>query len=197
MMEEIRIGIGLKARRILMKRKIVALLSVFTLVFSFASIASAAGATADNEMKASIEKGLKEKHYDYKKGSIEITDLKTVPNNDPKLDTAEIVVGMGSYKTLRDNVFYFKHKDIVYYNPKNNKMLTEQEVAKAGPELEQYKKSHEDQVGTKMDYIVIILLLSLVLLIPLYLLTIWEKGQYLTTKFKIKNNLYNHVKDFN
>ncbi|KSU83608.1 hypothetical protein QUF79_19100 [Fictibacillus enclensis] len=178
-----------------MKKKIFALFSVFTLVFSFASIASAAGATA--EMKAAIEKGLKDAHYDYKKGSIEISDVQTVPNEDKKLNTSEIVVGMGSYKTKRDNIFSFTHKEIVFYNPKDNKMLTEQEVAKAGPELQKYKKDHESETGTKMDYVVVLLLLALVLLVPLYLLTIWEKGQYLTTKFKIKNNLYNHTKEFN
>lgn len=179
-----------------MKKKIFALLSVFTLVFSFASFASAAE-SADPQMKAAIEKGLKEKHYDYKNGSIELSNLETVPNEDNKLGTSEIVVGMGSYETLRDNVFTFKHEDIVYYNPKDKKMLTEQEVAKSGAAVQKYKKDHEDQVGTHMDFVVVLVILAFVFLVPLYLLTVWEKGQYLTTKFKIKNNLYNQEKSFN
>ncbi|EIT85503.1 hypothetical protein A374_09708 [Fictibacillus macauensis ZFHKF-1] len=175
-----------------MKKKLVAILSAMMVILSFAPFAFAAD--GDQAMKAAMEKGLKDKYYDLKSGSLSIESAKTFSNEDAKLETDSVVAMVVSYQTVRDGIFYTDHKELGFYDPKGNKMLAEQQVAKANPALLQYKKAHEGELGSTMHYTAILLLLALVLLIPLYLLGIWEKGQYLTTKFKIKNNVYNHTK---
>ncbi|MFC7373326.1 hypothetical protein ACFQPF_16930 [Fictibacillus iocasae] len=170
-------------------KKLMSLLSLFALVFMFATGASAA--EASKEMTSAIEKGLKEKHKDFKEGSLSFSDVQTFSNQDSEIEATEIVGAVATYKTVRDNVFSFEHKEMVYFNPDKNEMLTEQGVAKANPDIVKYSKSHKVDVGVHMDWIVVTLLLSIILLVPLYILTVWEKRQYLSTKWKLENNIYN------
>ncbi|MFC0187826.1 hypothetical protein ACFFJY_05965 [Fictibacillus aquaticus] len=170
-------------------KKLMSLLSLFALVLMFATGVSAA--EASKEMTTTIEKGLKDKHKDFKEGSLELSDVQTFSNGDSELEATEIVGAVATYKTVRDNVFSFDRTEIVYFNPDKKEMLTEQAVAKANPDIVKYSKSHKNDVGVHMDWIVVTLLLSIIILVPLYILTVWEKRQYLTTEFKLANNLYN------
>ncbi|MGC4376052.1 hypothetical protein WD019_03815 [Fictibacillus sp. Mic-4] len=178
-----------------MKKKLFAALSAFVFIFSFVSVASAASVPAG--MEKAIEKGLKAEHYDLKKGSITFDNVQTVSNEDKELKTDQVVVAVAHYKTVRDNIFVTSHTDIVAYNPAKKLMLTDQETAKIGSEFKSYVKAHEDQKGEHRDSVVICLLLALILIVPILLMTVWEKRQYLSTEWKIKNNVYNQSKSFN
>jgi hypothetical protein len=177
-----------------MKKQLTAIFTAFALFLAMGTFVSAEQAT--DEMKAAIEKGLKSQHKDFNDGSLEITKVEAFQNNDSELDASEVVVGIASYETVRDNIFYFDHTAYVFYNPDTKEMLSEASVAKANPKIEEYKKAHETAIGTHMDYIVITALLFLLLLVPLFILGVWEKRQYLTTKFKLENNLYDQTKSY-
>ncbi|MCM3717987.1 hypothetical protein [Fictibacillus phosphorivorans] len=172
-----------------MKKQLIAIFTVFALFLSFGSFASAD--TATDEMKKTIEKGIKSEHKDYKKGSLTLTDVQSFPNEDSELDASEVTVAVANYDTVRDNIFYFDHTEVVYYDADKNELIAEGAVAKANDKIEEYKKKHESDLGTHMDVIVVTALLFVLILVPLFILTVWEKRQYLTTKFKIENNLFN------
>jgi hypothetical protein len=172
-----------------MKKQMVALFTVFALFLSMGSLVSADQAT--DQMKKSIETGLKKEHKDIKDGSLSLTEVQSFSNEDPELDASEVTVAIANFETVRDNIFYFDHSKFVFYNPDTNEMLAEAAVAKANPKVLEYKKDHESKIGTHMDVVVVTLLLSILIIVPLLILTIWEKRQYLTTKFQIENNVYN------
>jgi hypothetical protein len=175
-----------------MKKQFAALITVFALFLTMGTFVSAGSAT--DEMKAAIEKGLKSQHKDFNDGSLELSEVESFSNSDSELDATEVVVAIASYETVRDNIFYFDHTSYVFFNPDTNEMLSEASVAKANPKIQEYKKNHEAVIGTHMDFIVVTALLFSLLLIPLFILSVWEKRQYLTTKFKLENNLYNQTK---
>jgi hypothetical protein len=172
-----------------MKKQLVAIFTVLALFLSMGTFASADQAT--DEMKKTIEKGIKSEHKDFKKGSLTLTDVQSFPNEDPKLEASEVTVAVANYDTVRDNIFYFDHTEVVFYDADKNELLAEAAVAKASDKIKEYKKSHESDLGTHMDVVVVTALLFLLIIIPLLILVVWEKRQYLTTKFKIENNLYN------
>jgi hypothetical protein len=170
-----------------MKKQMVALFTVFALFLSMGKFASADQAT--DQMKKTVEAGLKKEHKDMKNGTLSLTNVQSFSNGDPELDASEVTVAVAKFETVRDDIFYFDHSKFVFYNADTNEMLAEAAVAKANPKVLEYKKAHEAEIGTHMDVIVVTLLLSILLIVPLLILTVWEKRQYLTTKFKIENNI--------
>lgn len=175
-----------------MKKQLVAIFTVLALFLSMGTFVSAEKAT--DEMKKTIEKGIESKHKDLKEGSLTLTDIQTYPNQDSELEASEVTVALANYDTVRDNIFYFDHTEVVFYDADKNELLAEAAVAKANPKIKDYKKSHESDLGTHMDWIVVTALLFVLIIVPLFILTVWEKRQYLTTKFKIDNNLYDQTK---
>ena len=175
-----------------MKKQFVAIFTVLALFLSMGSFVSAE--TATDEMKKTIEKGIESKHKDFNEGSLKLSEIETFPNEDAELDASEVTVAIAEYETVRDNIFYFDHTEVVFYDADKNELLAEGAVAKANSKIQDYKKSHESDLGTHMDWVVVTVLLFLLIVIPLFILTVWEKRQYLTTKFKIENNLYNQTK---
>jgi hypothetical protein len=174
-----------------MKKQFVAIFTVLALFLSMGTFVSAD--TATDEMKKTVEKGIESKHKDYKEGSLTLSEIQSFPNEDPELDASEVTVAIAEYKTVRDNIFYFDHTEVVFYDAGNNELVAEGAVAKA-KEIQDYKKSHESDLGTHMDVVVVTALLFILILVPLIILTVWEKRQHLTTKFMIENNLYNQTK---
>jgi hypothetical protein len=174
-----------------MKKQLIAMFTVLALFLSMGTFASADQAT--DEMKKTIEKGIKSEHKDYKNGSLTLTNVQSYPNEDPELEASEVTVAIANYDTVRDNIFYFDHTEVVYYDADKNELLAEGAVANASDKIKDYKKTHESDLGTHMDVVVVTALLFILIIVPLFILTVWEKRQYLTTKFKIENNLYNET----
>ncbi|MDR7073833.1 hypothetical protein [Fictibacillus barbaricus] len=172
-----------------MKKQIAALFTVLALFLSMGTFVSAEQAT--DQMKKTVEDGLKKEHKDMKEGTLTISDIQSFPNEDSELDASEVTIGIAHFETVRDNIFYFDHSKFVFYNPDTNELVAEAAAAKANPKLIDYKDAHESDIGTHMDVVVVTLLLSILIIVPLLILTVWEKRQYLTTKFKIENNLFN------
>ncbi|MBY6035140.1 hypothetical protein KUV80_00650 [Fictibacillus nanhaiensis] len=175
-----------------MKKQLIAVFTVLALFLSMGSFVLADQAT--DEMKKTVEKSLKKEHKDYNEGSLTLSEVQSFPNQDSELEASEVTVAIASYETVRDNIFYFDRVQFVFFNPDKNEVLAEAAVAKANPDILKYKKAYESQIGTHMDFIVITALLFLLIIVPMFILTVWEKRQYLTSKFKIENNLYDQTK---
>lgn len=174
---------------------------IFAAIIAFAIVVSGSSMVfadeVDNQkLKAKAETFLAEEHYDFKKGSVEVKDVEPITVNDPEGNVSEVWAAFVSYDTLRDNIFFFKHTEVIYFDVVNDQMLSAMDAGKFEA-LTDYKDQFDGEVGKKMSKLPILLLLSLLLIIPGYLMFVWVKQSYSTTAFKVKNNIFNQTQTFN
>lgn len=177
-------------------KRIITLITAIAIVMSISSFAFAAGEVNADEMKTHVQEHLKKEHYDFKDGSLELKDEQVIQVNDPDGKVSEVWAAHATYNTVRDNIFYFDHTDVVYYDANNQKVLSAIDAAKFA-NLGKYKDQYEGELGMKMSFAAILPLLALLLIIPALIIYVWGKQVYSTTKFKVKNNLYNQTTNFN
>lgn len=171
-----------------MKKKFVAIITTILLIASMSSIASAA--EAPQNMKKAIQDAKQEEHSNYKKGSLTLSDFQEISVNDPELETGTVQMALAEYSVVRDKIFPIVHKEVVYYDSENGKVLQEAQLAGVD-EAVKYKESHKGETGVKLQMgLIIALLIVLPLVYFLIIVLVWEPRQYLTTKFKIANKLY-------
>ncbi len=141
------------------------------------------------EMMSAVNKQLKEEHSDFKNGSLEIRNTQLFEVSSEESDIKQVVAGTATYKTVRDNLFAFSHRDTVFYDPQNDKALTLQDVA-VFPAVADYEEAQKDQNGKFMHVSVILMLLAFILIVPAFFMFFWEKRQYSTTEWTTANNIY-------
>jgi hypothetical protein len=176
-------------------KRLLGLVALFAVLFSVASVVSAAEVNND-ELNTAVNESLKEEHYDYKDGSLEIKDAEVFTVEDPEGKISEVWAGVAEYDTVRDNIFYFSHTDVVFYDINGEKMLT---ATQAGnfDSLLQFKEQYKDETGKTMHLTAILLLLALILVVPAFYMFVWDKQIYSTTRFTDKGNLYYREHTFN
>jgi hypothetical protein len=177
-------------------KRLFTFIAAMVMLLSVSSFAFAAGEVNQDEMRTHVQKHLAEDHYDFKNGSLELSNEEVINVNDPDGKVSEVWAAHATYNTVRDSIFYFTTKDVVYYDVTNQKVLTATEAAKF-KELGVYKKQYEGELGMKMHFLVILSLLALILVVPGVIISTWGKQVYSTTSFKVKNNLYNQTQNFN
>lgn len=179
-----------------LKKRLVAIITTVILLASFASIASAA--EAPKEMFDAINAAKKEQYFNYKEGSLKLTDFNEITVNDPELDTGTVQMALAEYDKARDTIFVLKTKEIVYYDPENGEILQEAHLATVD-EAAVYKDSFGGILGEKLQLgLITVLLIILPIVYVFFIVFAWEPRQYLTTKFKIANKLFDGVhKSFN
>ncbi|RBW71427.1 hypothetical protein [Bacillus taeanensis] len=179
-----------------MKKRLFALLTVLLVIASMSGVASAE--TASKEMTKAISANLEEQHSDYVQGSLSLENVEEVQVNDSEKDFNSVVLAVAHYKTVRDNIFFTNRAEVVYFDAANNTVLGQADVATIEAAAN-YKDVHSEELGSHLDMWVITLLnLVVPLLIMAFIMYLWEPRQYLTTRFKIANKLYNgHHQSFN
>ncbi|WP_062199267.1 hypothetical protein [Massilibacterium senegalense] len=170
-----------------MKKWLQALLAMVVVVaaFGFAGTAQAA-----DKMKDAVNEQLAGLHYDYKKDSVTLRNVETVKLAKPTdSGIKEVKIGIAEFSTYRDGIFYFHNEDFVYFDTDKQKAITYQEVA-GDKNVEQYRADHKGIPVKTLNIWPMMLLLSLVLIVPAYLMYVWGSRQYSTTTWKNANNLY-------
>lgn len=176
-----------------MKKYLFVIVAIGFLFFSF--ISSSVAADAPEEMVNALDNAKSEALYDYKKGSMTLSDFVEVSVNDPELETNTVQVAFAEYESVRDYIFTMKHREVVYYDPENGQVLQEAQVS-AIDDIASYKESYENATGSKVQMGMIILLgLILPLVVMGLVMYVWEPRQYSTTTFKIANRLFDNVQE--
>lgn len=172
----------------MMKKKLIAIITLVFLISSMAGVVSAAEASAD--MQNAIEAEKKEEHSNFKAGSLKLTDVQEVAVNDPELNTNTVQMALAEYTTVRDSIFPTVRKEVVFFDPENSEVLHEGQLA-AVDEVATYKESHENETGAKLQMgLIITLLIVFPIVFVLLIVLVWEPRQYSVSKFKIANRLY-------
>jgi hypothetical protein len=176
-------------------KKILAVMSAFMVMF-FSLIGTGtvlAETVTSGDTYDAIEKSLAGEHYDYKEGSLELKDPKTITLDEPVAeDVTKVTVALADYNTVRDNIFYFTQKEVVFYAPEKGETLTLADVSKAEA-VQQYKSQFDGVTGTQMHYGAILGLCALILIVPGFFAFFWTKQQHSVLKYKLKNNLFNNT----
>lgn len=153
-----------------------------------AGVVSAAEASAD--MQTAIEAAKKEQFSNYKAGSLKLTDVQEVSVNSPDLETNTVQMAFAEYTTVRDSIFPTVRKEVVFFDPENNEVLYEEQLAGV-EEASAYKDSYQNEAGAKLQMgLIIALLVVFPIVFVLLIVLVWEPRQYSVSKFKIANRLY-------
>ncbi|TLS39068.1 hypothetical protein [Pseudalkalibacillus caeni] len=178
-----------------MKKSIFAVFAALLMVFPFFNT-NANAETVDTALREKALAHFQDEHYDFREGTFNISKVSNFKVDSSKdKDFSEVTMALAHYDTIRDGIFVTSHTEIVYFNPEDNTLLSETDVADLQP-AKQYKEEHSDVTGGHLDYVVIMLLLALILVIPLLLATFWAKTQYSTLRWKIPNNVYETNSNF-
>ncbi|HET7656825.1 MAG TPA: hypothetical protein VFK37_00905 [Bacillales bacterium] len=170
-----------------MKKSFAALMAMFVVIFAFIGTASAD--TAPSDMQKAVNKQLKQGHYDYDAGTLQLTHVKTVHLQKPVDKVSTVVMAIAQYKTVRDQIFFTTHSDAVYYDPDHNKMVPIQTVSKIDA-VKKYQDQYKSMLGENVQVTNILILLFFILLIPAYLAFIAVKRKHSVLSYKLENNLF-------
>lgn len=174
-----------------LKKRLLAIITTVILLASFTSIASAA--EAPKEMHDAVNAAKKEQFFNYKEGSLKLTDFKEITVNDPELNTGTVQMALAEYDKARDTIFVLKSKEVVYYDPENGQVLQEAQLATVD-EAAAYKDGFDGVLGEKLQLgLIIVLLIILPIAFVFLIVFAWEPRQYSTTKYKIANKLFDGV----
>jgi hypothetical protein len=193
-----------------MLKKLTAVMTALTLlVTGGAGVLAADKENLPDGMEKAVEKHLEEEYYDFNKGKEpnlkETIKVEATPQAEDGADgegakasgPITVYASLTEFQTIRDNIFTFAHREVVYYDATNKKILTGTEVGKLqNDELTGFKEQFA-HLGKKMNIGWVMFLHALILLIPAYLIYIWGNQVYSSTKFQIQNNLYNQKHTFN
>ncbi|MGM7702423.1 hypothetical protein ACSVDE_11915 [Pseudalkalibacillus sp. Hm43] len=188
-----------------MLKRVTAAMMAFALMLT-----GGAGVLAATEkpegMDKAIEKHLEEEYYDYNKKyepkysetiKVEATPQAEEGEEAEASGPITVYASLVEFQTVRDNIFTFAHREVVYYDATNEKVLTGTEVGKLqNEELTQFKEQFA-HLGKKMNIGWIMFLHALILIVPAYLMFVWSNQVYSSTSFQIRNNLYNQKHTFN
>ncbi|WP_257351574.1 hypothetical protein [Pseudalkalibacillus decolorationis] len=185
-----------------MMKQFTAIMMVLTLLITGATSVFAAEEQPEGMEKATV-KFLKDEYYDFKNGTVDLSTVEkfevTPPAEEGKEAEGPITVyaALADFQTVRDNIFTFDHKETVYFNATEGVMLTATEVGKLKDKgLTAYSDQFE-HLGKQMNLGWILFLHSLLLIVPAFFMYIWGKQVYSTSRYMIKNNLYNQHHTFN
>ncbi|HET7579878.1 MAG TPA: hypothetical protein VFK33_11415 [Bacillales bacterium] len=177
-----------------MKKSFTGLLAVFVMLFAFIGTVSAAEATVPKKMYKAVNKTLKEAHYDYDNGSLTLKHVKRAQLNKPVENMSTLIMAVAQYNTVRDNIFYTTHRDIVYYSPDTGKVVPPEVAGKTDVAVN-YGAQYENVTGESVHVLNVLILLFLVLLIPAIFIYIWAKRQHSVISYKLDNDLFDEIGD--
>ncbi|GGH89152.1 hypothetical protein JOD43_004492 [Pullulanibacillus pueri] len=177
-----------------MLKKCLALLSALSVVLLFVMGTSYAKTVTSGDMFKAFQKQYSDENYDYKKGSLKITDVQTinlnqpitVKNGDKEVTVNQVQIGVAHFKTVRDYIFFKDWKEYAYYAPEQNLILTEGDVTGVS-QIKDFEKQHESKVSLELGPIVGLCLL--VIIIPLLFAYIWLRFKYNSLDFKLQNGM--------
>ncbi|HEX6922392.1 MAG TPA: hypothetical protein VF149_01105 [Bacillales bacterium] len=173
-----------------MKKSFTAVITAFVMLFAFIGTVSAEETSGD--MYKAINKELSEAHYDYDKGSLTLTHVKTVKLDQPVQKISTLKMAVAHFQTVRDEIFFAEHNEVVYYNPETGKVVPGKTAAKTDAAAA-YKAKYEDELGENVEIGNVLLLLFLLLLIPGFFAYVWAKRRHSVLTYKLENNLMDGV----
>ncbi|MCF6138324.1 hypothetical protein [Pseudalkalibacillus berkeleyi] len=189
-----------------MLKQITASLMALTLLLSGGAGALAATDVEEPKgMEKAVEKHLEKEFYDFHKtkNAVDLSETIKVEATPQAEDGKEasgpitVYASLAKFQTVRDDIYTFSHREVVYYDATNKKVLTGTEVGKLeNDKLIEYKDSFA-HLGKKMNLGWILSLHGLILLIPAYFMFVWGNQVYSSTSFQIRNNIYNQKHTFN
>ncbi|RBW68167.1 hypothetical protein [Bacillus taeanensis] len=155
-----------------MARKGVLLFSSLVMLSLLAIVPAQAKVTGEEiQFAKTLEAKLKEEHYDLKDKSVKLLNTMYFGEN------KQIIGAFYRYHRVRDGIFYFTAKDVVFYDKENETFLSHTEIQEVEGAA-QFKNRYEDELQTKMHMKGILMVLSLLLIIPIYVVFFWSKKQY-------------------
>lgn len=173
-----------------MKKAIAAIMTAFMMFFCFIGVAGAA--TTSGKLHDTIDKQFDSQNYDYDKGSLVLKDVKSVHLKKKVDDLTELKMAVAQYDTVRQDIFFTTHTEVVYVNPSSGEVVPPATAEKAD-EAKAYKDNYKDITGDYMHLGVILSLLALLLLVPAYFAYIWAGRQHSALNYQLKNNLLDGV----
>ncbi len=190
----------------MLKRVTAAMMAFALMLTGGAGVLAATEEKAPEDMKKAVEKHLEEEYYDYNKSYEPKFDEKTIKvEATPQAEGEDaeasgpitVYASLVEFQTVRDNIFTFAHREVIYYDATNEKVLSGTEVGKLqNEELTQFKEQFA-HLGKKMNLGWIMSLHALIMIVPAYLMFVWSNQVYSSTSFQIRNNLYNQKHTFN
>lgn len=173
----------------------------FTAVVAFMMIFSGLFATASAEtdtqskMYETFKERISNEHYDFKKGSLKLTDVKTFNLNEPitikkgdkSVKVTTVKAAVAKYQTVRDVIYVKDFKKPVFYAPKQDMVLKDNKVKKVGA-IKSYIKQHPAHASMQLGAIAAVLLVLLIV-VPGIFLFIWHKFKHSTMEYQMNHKL--------
>ncbi|WP_349408201.1 hypothetical protein [Pseudalkalibacillus sp. SCS-8] len=186
-----------------MLKRVTAAMMAFALMLTGGAGVLAAVEKPEGMQKA-VEKHLEEEFYDYNKDyklklseTIKVEATPEAEEGQEASGPVTVYASLAEFQTVRDNIFTFAHREVVYYDATNKKVLSGTEVGKLqSDKLIDYKDQFA-HLGKKMNIGWTMFLHSLILLVPAYFIFVWSNQVYSSTRWQIQNNIYNQKHTFN
>lgn len=179
-----------------MKKLILSSLIAVLVLFAAGQSMVANAAIDEAELQKVATKQYNEAHKDFKDGSLTLSKVKQFEVSAKDSDIKQVVAAVVTYQTVRDNFFAFTHKELIYYDPINKKVLSLGDLAPFKDVMD-YNDTYRGEIGKKMHFGVILPMLALILLVPIYFMAIWSKRQYSTSEWVVANNIHGNEQSFN
>ncbi|HEX7065818.1 MAG TPA: hypothetical protein VF199_12180 [Bacillales bacterium] len=162
------------------------------LVMLFALIGTAGAEETSGDMYKAVNKEVANLHYDYDQGSLTLKHVKTVNLDKPVKDISTLKMAVAHFQTVRDEIFFTSHTEVIYYNPEAGEIVPAKTAVKIKPAVD-YKAQYEDEIGENVQVANVLILLFLILLIPAYFAFVWAKRRHSVLSYKLENNLMDGV----
>lgn len=164
-------------------------------VMFFCMMGVAGAATMSGKMHKAVDEQTNDQNYDYDKGSLKLKHVKSVDLSKSLDNVSKLKMAVAEYKTVRQDIFFTTHKDVVYYDPDAGEVVPETTAAKA-QEAKAYSDKYSNVTGDHMHLTLILLILFVLLLgVPAYIIFIWAKRQHSVLTYQMDNNLFDGVGD--
>ncbi|HET7658412.1 MAG TPA: hypothetical protein VFK37_08970 [Bacillales bacterium] len=173
-----------------MKKSFAAAMTVLVMLFAFIGTASAEGKSGG--MYEAVNKELANLHYDYDKGSLTLKHETTVNLDKAVKKISTLKMAVAHFQTVRDEIFFTSHTEVVYYNPETGKIIPNKTAAKIKRAVD-YKAQYEEELGENVKVTNVLILLFLILLIPAYFAFVWAKRRHSVLSYKLENNIMDGV----
>lgn len=173
-----------------MKKTAATMIAAFAMMM-FCLFPTAASAE-DQDMYHAIDKKLADEHYDYDEGSLALQKVETANLDQPVEGISTLKMAVADYQTVRDNVFYKSHKDVVFYSPDTGDVVPTEKAGQIDAALA-YQDAHQDETGSNVKVTAVLLFLSLILIVPGLIAFIWAKRHFSVLTYKLENNLLEGV----
>ncbi|WP_270179624.1 hypothetical protein [Alkalihalobacillus sp. CinArs1] len=174
----------------MMKKGIFALILALLVAFPFAGTAVHAEADVSDEVKKGVASYIGEEHYDYDKGSLSIEESESFEvSSSADKEFSQVTMMVVEFQTVRDNIFFEDHKQVIFYDADANAVLPDTKVLDLD-QAKEFKDSHAEETGSHLHMGVVLFLHFLMIIVPAIIIYVFIKGWYTTLGFKLKNNVY-------